>query len=194
MTKHSIICPACGSDKVKRSEQESFGQLTLGEKFSFKEINYQCGACGEEGDFLTETDKNYLTAQKSAQLKLVKTIIENLSHSNISMATFERVFELPARTLTRWKNGDFSASALALLRIIVTYPWITEVAEHRFEKNLKNIALMKEAVNELNKAFAMHLQSPSINKIDITSDSGTTFFNAIISEAIPQRIQQTAGG
>lgn len=28
------------------------------------------------------------------------------------MARFERVFELPSRTLSRWKTGDFSASSL----------------------------------------------------------------------------------
>src|SRR5690606_15728742 len=78
-----------------------------------------------------------------------KNILESMSNVGITMAMFERVFELPTRTLTRWKNGDFSASALALLRIVATYPWIIEVAEHKFEKNYANFAVVKIAANEL---------------------------------------------
>jgi len=141
MSKESVICPACGSHEVIRSEKESFSQLTLGETFSFREINYKCASCKEEGDFLAETDKNYIAAEKIAQKELVKKILEKIHAAGITMATFERVFELPARTLTRWKNGDFSSSALALLRIVITYPWMMEVAENKFEKEYSKCAV-----------------------------------------------------
>ena len=95
----------------------------------------------EEGDFLAETDKNYLSSQKEAQNKLVKQLLENMNNAGITMAMFERVFELPTRTLTRWKNGDFSSSSLALLRIVETYPWIIEVAEKKFENAYSKYAM-----------------------------------------------------
>lgn len=72
-----------------------------------------------------------------------------MSKVGITMAMFERVFELPTRTLTRWKGGDFSASALALLRIVATYPWIIEVAEHKFERNYASFVVIKIAASEL---------------------------------------------
>jgi len=150
MNKHNVvICPACGSQRVSRSEYENSNQLTLGSKFSFKEVLYTCNTCGEEGDFFAETDKNYLAAQKAAQLNLIKKILEDLHSNGISMALIERVFELPPRTLTRWKNGDFSSSALSLLRIIFTYPWIIEVAENKFEKNISCSAILTAAAQEI---------------------------------------------
>lgn len=149
MVKKLVTCAACGSKRVTRFEQENFDKLTLGAEFSFTEIYYKCESCGEEGDFLAETDKNYLLAQKDAQIKLVQQILTDLNKAGVTMAMFERVFELPVRTLTRWKMGDFSSSAIALLRIAITYPWIIEVAEHRFESNFTKVAVIAEAAKAL---------------------------------------------
>ncbi len=149
MSKKSATCPSCGSNDVLRNEKESRGRLTLGQEFFYKEILYKCNSCEEEGDFNAENDESFLNAQKDAQAIFAKNILENMSNVGITMAMFERVFELPARTLTRWKNGDFSASALALLRIVATYPWIIEVAEHKFEKNYASFVVIKIAANEL---------------------------------------------
>lgn len=148
MNKKSIICPACGSKEATRFEKTGFGRLTLGDEFSFDEIYYKCNSCGEEGDFFAETDKNYLVAQKQAQIAFVKQALDELSNADITMAMFERVFELPARTLTRWKTGDFSSSAIALLRIVITCHWIIEVAEHRFDSHFASYAVIKAAVKE----------------------------------------------
>lgn len=148
MNKKLIKCPACGSTKVTREEHQSSHQLTLGSKFFYKDISYKCLTCSEEGDFSSETDENFINAQKEAQIQFINKIIEEFGKSNISMAMVERVFELPARTLTRWKNGDFSSSGLALLRILKTYPWIIEVAENRFEPFFVSFALVRAAMQE----------------------------------------------
>jgi DNA-directed RNA polymerase subunit RPC12/RpoP len=131
-----VICPACGSEKVSRIEKEELGHLTLGSDFTYKAVIYKCSTCSEEGDFFAESDKDYLLTQREAQINLVKHMIEDLNNKGISMASFERILELPARTLTRWKNGNFSSSAIALLRIAITYPWILETANHKFESSL----------------------------------------------------------
>ena len=81
MISKSIICPVCGSNKIKRIETVSSDKLTLGQEFTFKNIFYKCDACEEEGDFFAETDQNYLIAQKDAQVKLVKQLIENLNEA-----------------------------------------------------------------------------------------------------------------
>lgn len=149
MTKETVVCPSCGSSAVSRHEKDSLGQLTLGNQFSYKAVSFKCNDCDEEGDFLGVSDQNYLNAQKDAQTTFAKNILENMSNVGITMAMFERVFELPTRTLTRWKNGDFSASVLALLRIVATYPWIIEVAERKFERNYASFVVIKIAANEL---------------------------------------------
>lgn len=155
MVNESVICPACGSGKVSRSETECTDKLTLGSEFTFKTINYKCNSCGEEGDFLAESDENYLAAQKEAQVHLVKQILGNLHQVGISMALFERVFELPARTLTRWKNGDFSSTSVALLRLVSTCPWIIEVAEYKFDPTSARNILIKVAAQEFTKVASV---------------------------------------
>lgn len=151
MTKPT--CPVCTSDDMVRKEKIREEVLTPGLEFSFNEIYYSCNSCHEEGDFTGETDKNYLHAQKAAQAQLVKNILDDMNKVGITMAMFERVFELPSRTLTRWKNGDFSASTLALLRIVATYPWMVNVAENKFERSYANFILIKVGVEELEKSL-----------------------------------------
>lgn len=153
-------CPACGSTEMTRYESKKFDQLTLGNKFFYDEIYYKCNSCSEEGDFLSETDQNYVSAQKNAQLDMIKEILDGFNRSNISMAMLERVFELPARTLTRWKNGDFSSSGLALLRILATFPWIINVAEHKFNSTFASSAIIKVAVQEFEQGANKVLNSP----------------------------------
>lgn len=174
MNKELVTCPACGSNKAARSEKESFDGLTLGSKFSFKEVNYKCNSCSEEGDFLAETDKNYLVAQKEAQSNLVKQLLETMNNAGVTMALFERVFELPARTLTRWKNGDFSSSSLALLRIVMTYPWVIEVAENKFEKTYSKCAVITAAAQEFKNEIKINSNQQS--QVTETSTGSSAIF------------------
>lgn len=179
-------CPACGSTEVVRYENKKFEQLTLGNKFSYDEIYYQCSSCSEEGDFLSETDKNYLSAQKNAQQEMINEIIDHFNQSNVSMAMLERIFELPARTLTRWKNGDFSSSGLALLRVLATFPWIINVADHKFNATYASSAIIKAAVQEFDHRANKTVTTPvtittlerksggQITKYDRTESANTT--------------------
>lgn len=182
MINKLIKCPACGSQQVKRFEKKASGKLTLGSGFSFKEIYYVCDSCKEEGDFFAETDKNYLIAQKDAQVSLVKKILEDMNKAGITMAMFERVFELPPRTLTRWKGGDFSSSALALLRTVVTYPWIMEVAEHRFEKNYARTIVVSAAAQELKNENKI---ASTIPPSEINNSSSASYFVVKVNKKTP---------
>jgi transposase-like protein len=148
MNSKKPVCPACGSTDVVRHENISTDRISPGNEFSYKDIYYSCNLCGEEIDIFGETDKNYLIAQKQAQDKFVKVFIEEMAASGISMAWFERAFELPARTLIRWKEGNYSSSALALLRIIKIYPWIIKVAENKFDSKQVRLQLINAAANE----------------------------------------------
>lgn len=170
--EHKTTCPVCGSSKITRVEENNFAELTLGRKFYFKDINYKCGTCHEEGDFFAESDRYFLAAQKEAESELVKELIENINALGITMALFERVFELPMRTLTRWKNGDFSSAALALLRIIITFPWIVRAAEQRFEKTYSH-GLIVAAAQEFQKETKF-----SQSQIAITT-GGTSQFSTV---------------
>ena len=171
MTKKTMTCPACGSTQLERFEIKSLGRLTLGPEFFFDEIYFKCSSCSQEGDFLGETDRNYLSAEKNAEFNFVKRAIKELGDAGISMAFFERVFELPTRTLTRWKNGDFSSSALALLRLVKTYHWLVEVAEHRFDPKFAKQAVITVVVNTEKPFIEMQSGNSSYDTYVFNSES-----------------------
>lgn len=147
---NNITCPICNSKELTSEVSTQTDQLPLGPQFDFKKVIYTCSNCGEKGDFERVNDSKFLEAYKPALVESVKQMINKLSEENdISMAYFERVFELPVRTLTRWKSGDFSATAVALLRTVKTFPWITEVAENKFEPTLAAATLIQESGNTI---------------------------------------------
>ncbi|MDI6739292.1 MAG: hypothetical protein QME74_02895, partial [Candidatus Edwardsbacteria bacterium] len=82
----------------------------------------------------------------------VVSIIESFPVVGYSLAGIERALELPTRTLSRWKSGDFNASAgsLALLRILKTYPWIIDVADVKYNEFDAKSILIREAINVFN--------------------------------------------
>lgn len=73
------------------------------------------------------------------------------------IAHAERVLGLPARTIARWKTGHASASATALLRFIVTYPWLLEVAEDQFEPTKADFHVAKAFYKSVDRARAKNL-------------------------------------
>ncbi len=154
MKKNNVICPACGSEDLQRNEVDSTDCITLGSEFTYKEIYYHCQNCSDEFDIFNESEKNFRDAEQKAHKLFAAQAIEYLADKNISMALFERVFELPTRTLTRWKEGNLSASALSLLRILVTYPWVVKVAEKKYIPEFANYELMHAAANTFIKCAA----------------------------------------
>lgn len=140
-----ITCPACGSDNVLKNASIAHDRISDGPEFSYQKEYYVCNDCSEEGDFAQVNSKKYLEKYNEALAISVKQLISDLPEKHeISMAFFERAFELPMRTLTRWKNGEFSATAVALLRTVNTYPWLIEVAENRFEVSTANKIILRE--------------------------------------------------
>ncbi len=95
------------------------------------------------------------------------------------MAYVERALDLPARTVARWKSGEHSASALALLRVVATYPWMLEVAEHRFDLSVADAKVVMAA----GKVFAKFVNSNHVNcDVHVTSDGDSATLNAIRRE------------
>ncbi len=148
-TNH-IQCPACGSDDLITLTEEKSHQLTLGGEFNYLETMYKCSVCEEEGDFGNKNDDAYALAEQQALKIQIPLLIESLSSEyKVSMAQFERAFELPQRTLTRWKTGDFSSAGIALLRTVKTFPWLVKVAENKFIRSYAQKTLIQEAAREL---------------------------------------------
>ena len=130
--QNKAICPVCGSSAVESEIKATEHVFPGGGHFSVDEVLNRCSACGEEGDFAGVNDKRVDKALEIFRKGFSSDLIQKLATRNISMAWIERCLALPQRTLHRWKNGSCTASDLALLRIIDTFPWILDVAKQGF--------------------------------------------------------------
>jgi uncharacterized protein (DUF2384 family) len=164
-----LRCSYCGKDNVSIQERglelsEPYGGTSI---VKIKEL--VCSFCG----FAEEADGNDLVVQnglselkRTSMIKVLETL-NKLGHSNASM---ERALGLPTRTLARWKNEKSmspSASGIALMRIIRTFPWILDVAEFQFDSLAARSMLLAQAAKEIVKTQS---QNP-----DWTLTSSTCF-------------------
>lgn len=149
-----IQCPACGSDTVTTSRREATVPIPFGDPARFEETVNACLACGVEGDFLNQNDAVAAEAVKRAISNSARVIIDQLAARGVSMAHFERALRLPQRTLARWKTGETSHHAVALLRLVRTYPWLLDVADQSFDEGVAVQALIAEAGKALAEVLA----------------------------------------
>jgi YgiT-type zinc finger domain-containing protein len=154
MSDSNLTCSVCGSKNIEVKEAIEHHQIPYGTDIEIKNVIHVCSDCGSEIDVTKDEDRtNALMASQKASVEvMINFLAEN---SGYTFANIERALSLPQRTLSRWKTGqDPSAAGLALLRIIRTYPWITDVAVEGFEEKAAKRILMEEAVKEINSIMA----------------------------------------
>ncbi|MDD5275562.1 MAG: hypothetical protein PHR16_05725 [Methylovulum sp.] len=141
-------CPACGSDSINTSEIHNRIHIAYGDNDEYIEVVDHCLSCGEEGDFSDVNNTEINRVLNQAKRHSVCNIIDFLQDQNVKTAYLERALELPARTVNRWKTKEPSASGLALLRIIRTYPWILEVADADYDETVSRSKLLEQAAKD----------------------------------------------
>lgn len=127
-------CPACGHTKLEmRVERRSYS-VHFGPNAEFDEKVHACKQCSFEwGD---ADDTPVIEALARADKQAAVWIIARLEEQGISNAYLERACGLPQRTLARWKTGEVSAAAVALLRFLITFPWLLRVADGNYDPKL----------------------------------------------------------
>lgn len=167
-----MFCELCGADDVKQKNILKEYCVPFGSKVSVSKIITECSVCGAEIDLTEDAiieDALVISAKES-----VKNILDYLKKAGYSLSYIERALELPQRTLSRWKSKTSvtSASAIALLRIIRTYPWIIDVSENHFDNAYSNFSLIKNGT----ECFSHYVNentglSPSSKGFCIVSDN-----------------------
>lgn len=133
-------CPICGSENLAEISVEKIGYLTLAQPFKYFSNQHKCQNCGEVGNFDGLLEDGYKSAREKAEVDQAAQLIELLESKGYSLQDLERSYELPFRTLSRWKMGKCSAGGLALLRVAAALPFVTSIAEQRFSPQ----AIVKE--------------------------------------------------
>jgi len=135
-------CPVCGSDKLEKILKKNIFPIPYGQPVEYKEHFDHCLNCDEYGDYSGANDAAIIQAIENAKKSSVATMLDKLNQKGYRFAYIERALGLPQRTTARWKKGEVSASSVALMRVITTYPWILEVADYNYDSVVsKNKAL-----------------------------------------------------
>lgn len=139
-------CPVCGNEDMNEITFELQTQLTLGDEFTVKGPARQCPNC-EHVEEDIQSSEPFREAVLAATQQSVNNMIDHLRAEGLKMSYIERAFELPSKTLNRWKSGgESSATSLAFLRTLVTYPFVVEVAMKRFDQAFAQQVLLREGM------------------------------------------------
>lgn len=155
-TKMEIkLCSYCGGNDVTVVDKP----YTLSEPYGGEAIIqshvFLCNTCGflaDDSEYNDPLIQEGLAVLRRQSMVNVLTELNNLGLSNASM---ERTLGLPARTLARWKNESSlkpSAAALALMKIIRTFPWILAVADQRYDKKSAQAMVLEQAFASLEES------------------------------------------
>lgn len=175
----SKSCPICGaSNSLKKVIVDCEYKIALGESFTVKEHQVSCSVCGETGDFFNDKRniRAFKKAKDEAELNMMAQSIEGLQTKGYNISYMERVFDLPKRTMNHWKNKrQKSAAAVALVRLLTIFPWLSEVAQANFDKE-KAEAIVRTNY-ELKDTSLLPGTPPTLAKFDpiyIGTNSGPT--------------------
>ena len=169
------LCPICGSDKLEAFSTKETIQGDMGKEFTTDRKYVKCTVCGSEGDFFGENEETTEKALSKLNNIYINEVLDFFNKKNISFAGIERAVGLPQRTLTKWKNGISSptAAGFALLKYLRTFPWLIEVAEHKFDFDIAQKIFLGAAFN----TFVNSIQFNSSSIIpDGYSDTAGKFF------------------
>ncbi|PKK89942.1 MAG: hypothetical protein CVV64_11450 [Candidatus Wallbacteria bacterium HGW-Wallbacteria-1] len=144
----NTICEICGSENIVSKISNTVVSVPYHASINHEIFYYYCEDCDSEVD-VESADDTLQHEIDIAEKQSVIDMIDFLSQSDINLTGLERALNLPYRTLSRWKGGkNLTAAALALLRILRTYPWIIDVAQHNFDNIFAQKTLVKEGVNQ----------------------------------------------
>lgn len=129
-----VSCPFCGSENVSEQERIDNYPVPFCVDAEIKHNEYYCSECEEEGDFDGTADDEILANIKRAGVASAARLMEDLVENGITMSYFEKALRIPFRTTSRWKRGEISQSALALLRLIRFSPHLLHVADNNFSE------------------------------------------------------------
>ena len=146
-----LICPACGSSHLIKSNYQEYVTENLGGQVLIDKVLYHCTDCGSEGDFFNDNELSIEKALSDLKNKLVASILDEFMDNKVSLSSIERALDLPQRTLTKWKNGASSptAAGIALIKFLKLFPWLLEVAENKFNYEISQRIFMENAFQKM---------------------------------------------
>jgi len=130
----STMCPFCDSKNVEIIEVSERFPIPFCDDAIITHKTFRCNSCEEEGDFDHTLDKELTKTIDDANIASAPMLLDGLSKIGITMTYLEKALRLPFRTTARWKKGNISHAALALLRFVHFSPALLHVADNNFSR------------------------------------------------------------
>lgn len=182
----ATICPSCGSKELATDTSKKLYPIVYGKPAEWAEIVYHCLACGESGDFSDDNDSLAEKAIELAKKQSVNIMLDSLVERGLKMTYLERAFELPPKTIARWKVGGSSASSIALIRIIRTFPWIIDVADAHFDPLIAKKKLIAGAAQVLGEEIEINNGNVSLDVHH--GNDGVSFYGKLVLDPAYQSL------
>lgn len=149
-----ISCPACGSVDIEANDGQDKISVPYGPEVEYTKTIHRCHACGTVGDFTGDNDAKIKFAQAKSQGESAKFMIEQLTTSPddrpaLTPSYIERALRIQSGSTKLWKMGMISDVALALLRIIHTFPWLLQVSDADFNPEITRV-ILRSYIKRLN--------------------------------------------
>lgn len=155
----NVTCPFCDSTDIEKITIDHIVKVPFSDDVVISHQTFRCNSCEEEGDFDNSFDKELSAAIDKANIMSAPEILEQLAQNGITMTYLEKSLRLPFRTTSRWKRGEISHPALALLRLIRFSPRLLEVADDNFSP----VAVAKYQFSRTWDFFEKHTTSPELS-------------------------------
>lgn len=165
-------CPVCGSGKIEREKKETSVCVPYGTEKKVSETLFKCSECKTTfGDDMS-SDEVIRAALELSKREAVKNILSYFSDNRTNFAGMERALDLPQRTMSRWKvEGSVDAAALALLRMIRTFPWLINVADNKYDRNISDTICLNYIADVF---LTLRKREVSQSGVAIHNDDGKT--------------------
>ena len=197
--KDETHCPVCGSSEIIRIETKEKISVPFAKEFEISVPAHKCNHCNEVGDFTGEFAKALNHAVDVLNKSSMTNILSNLNSKGYTNSYIERVYELPKRTLARWKTGEFSDSGLALMRLTAQYDFLLKVAESSFDQSvafrelmLASVKLFANAANSTGTALSymgsFEGSQPGTKVFQIKSEIKAGNENDVVEVATPRPV------
>ncbi len=169
----SLTCPVCGSEEITKVENSIKINEPFADELTVQTPWYRCETCSSDGDFFGENDLIIRAAKEAALIEGVKNILDDIRSANVSFASVERALGLAQRTLTKWHSSVSkpSAAAVALLRMIGTFPWLLQVGDSKYDHRTSTEIFLANAVHRFLEVAPVSSVVSSMN----VSSSGAAF-------------------
>ena len=175
-------CPICDSELKKSSSICRKIKVDHYQSFSVGHNLIECDVCEYSGGDEHDIDNQIEVARKESNLQTLKMLIDEISNMGQKASFIERSFNLPAKTLNRWKHQGGSAAALALMKLIKTFDWLPKVADNGYDPQYARNECCQQAAIQFNKIRKSIEVENMVIRASIISADGKFNISAAISD------------